>query len=230
MILLLAAMPQETELIAPRLGPACTGPWPLRHGELGGRRVALCHTGLGLSSAAAAGAAALGRLGQVDAAVNFGCAGAYPGSGLALGQAAVASEAVMADLGVACVGRWHPLDRIGIPLADGPDGCKLYNRLPVDLELGRAIAAAAGGLPRGAFASVNQVSGDPETAAAMEERWGALLEDMETAALAQVCLAHGVPFAAVRGVSNLAGQRELDLKAGAEAAQRALLAWLEAPA
>lgn len=227
MILLLAAMPQETELIAPGLGPEGEGPWPLMRGTIGGREVALCHTGLGLANAAAAGAATLARLGGVECVVNFGCAGAYAGSGLILGAAAVASEAVMADMGVACAGRWHPVRKIGIPVAHGADGGPLYNRLPVDAALGREIAGAAGGLIMGPFASVNQASGDEPTAAALEARWDAIMEDMETAALALVCLAHGVAFAAVRGVSNIAGRRELDIKAGSEAAQRALLAWLE---
>lgn len=50
------------------------------------------------------------------------------------------------------------------------------------------------------------------------------MEEMEGAAVGLVARWYAKPFAALRGVSNPAGLRELDLAAGAEAAQRALLA------
>ncbi len=226
--LLCAAVPQEAALLTPRLEPApALGGRPSWQGELGRRPVRLVITGLGLVNAAQAVTAALENLPRLQGVINFGCAGAYAGSGLNLGQAAVASQVVLADQGVLTRRRRHGLEKIGIPLGRDAAGRPIYNRLPVDRELSESLAAAAGGLARGPFASIGQVSGDPETAAGLARPWGAILEEMEGGAVALVALHYNLSFAAVRGVSNQAGHRELDLEAGARAAQEALLAWGE---
>lgn len=219
-----AAMPPEAGLISQRLAPAVPlGRRPCWRGLLGDKEAVLMLTGLGMVNAAQTTAAALEGLAQVQGVINLGCAGAYPGSGLAKGQAAVADGMVLADQGVLKSGGPLGLEKIGIPLTQGPDGQECYNRLPVDEALSRELAA--GGLARGGFATVGQVSGDLETAAGLALRWEVILEEMEGAAVAQVAAHYQVPFAAVRGISNQAGDRDLDVQAGAEAAQRAVLAW-----
>ncbi len=226
--LLCTAVPQEADLVIPHLEPApALGGRPSWQGGLGRRPVRLVITGMGQINAAQAVTAALESLPRLEGVINFGCAGAYAQSGLGLGRAAVASQVVLADQGVLTRRRRHGLDKIGIPLGRDAAGRPIYNRLPVDRELSEQLAAAAGGLAQGPFASVGQVSGDPETAAGMARPWGALLEEMEGGAVALVALHYNLAFAAVRGISNLAGYRELDLAAGARAAQRVLLAWGE---
>ena len=42
----------------------------------------------------------------------------------------------------------------------------------------------------------------------MEERWGAVCENMEGAAAAHVSLLYGVPFAEARGISNIVEDRD----------------------
>lgn len=198
--------------------------WPLYRGALGGREVALVLTGMGLVNSAAALAAALEHLPRPAALINLGCAGAYAGSGLQVGQAALASQVVLADHGVRTSRKLHGLEKTGIPLLQH-QGEAIYNRLPCHGGLNRRLALPE--LAQGVFACVAQVSGDAATAAAVEERWGAILEDMESGAAAQVAALYDLPFACLRGVSNLAGARELDVKAGAEAAQKALFKALE---
>lgn len=223
--LLAVAMEPEARLLIPRLRPApALGGRPCFSGQVAGRQVLLVLTGLGLVNAAQALTAALERLPQIEAVLNLGCAGAYAGAGLGIGQAALASQAVLAEGGIVTARGWRPLEKLGIPLYRDAQGQAYYHRWPVDPGLGALLAAANPGLPQGVFATVSQVSGDPQSAAVLEARWGAILEDMETAALAQVAALYGKPFAALRGVSNLAGQRQLDVEAGAGAAQRALLA------
>ena len=222
-----AALPVEAELLQARLTPAPTlGLRPCWQGQLGERPVFLILTGLGMVNAAQAVTAALEVHPEIEAVLNLGCAGAYAGSGLELGQAALATQAVLADLGIASARGWRPLDKLGIPLMQDPAGSPIYHRLPADPALNQMLDPG-GTLPRGIFATVAQVSGDQSVARDLAQRWGALLEDMESAAVAQVALWYGKPFAALRGVSNLAGQRELEVKAGARAAQEALLAALE---
>ncbi len=223
--LVAVAMPQEGELVAARLeGPSTVGGRPLYRGRVGARGLWLLVTGMGLVNAAQAVTAVLERLPRPAALLSLGCAGAYPGSGLEVGAAAVAREVVLADHGVRTQRRLHSLEVVGIPLARDRRGRGVYHRFPCDPGLVESLAG--GRLATGTFATVVQVSGDPATAAVLARRWGAVLEDMESAALAQLALHYRLPFAALRGVSNLAGRRELDLRAGAEAAQRALLAAL----
>lgn len=223
--LLAVAMEPEARLLIPRLKPAPPlGRKPCYQGRLAGRQVHLVLTGLGLVNAAQAVAAALERLPGVEAILNLGCAGAYAGSGLKVGDAALASQAVLADGGLLTSQAWRPLERLGLPLFTDGQGRDYYHRWSCHPGLNDLLARARPGIRQGVFATVNQVSGDPATAVVMEGRWSALLEDMESAAVAQVAALYGLPCACLRGVSNIAGQRELDVAAGASAAQEVLLA------
>ena len=222
--LLVVAMRAEAELIMPRLKPVeDIGRRPAFSGRLAGREVLLVLGGMGQVNAAQATTAALEARPELGAVINLGCAGAYAHSGLGLGQAALATETVFADLGVAKDGRLHDLGVVGIPLYGARGQNDVYNRVPCDPGLSAAILAANPGLAQGAFATVERISGDPATAKAAARRWGVALEEMEGAAVGLVALHYGKPFVALRGVSNLAGDRALDLAAGAGAAMRALL-------
>lgn len=215
------AMQMEAELLISRLEPAePVSHWPLWRGVLGGQDVVLQLSGMGLVNAASAVTAALERMTDITALINLGCAGAYADSGLIVGQAALADQIVLADHGVRTSRKIHGLEKTGIPLLKRKSG-DIYNQLPCSAELNHKLALP--GLAQGAFACVAQVSGDPAIAAQVEQRWGVILEDMESGAVAQVAALYDLPFACLRGVSNMAGARELDVKAGAEAAQRALL-------
>ncbi len=217
------AMQAEAKLLIDRLEPdEPLRDWPMWRGTLGNQEVVLQLSGMGLVNSASAVAAALERLPDICALVNLGCAGAYANSGLTVGQAALANQIVLADHGVRTSRKLHGLEKTGIPLLKY-QGQEIHNYLPCHEELTSRLALPE--LAQGLFACVAQVSGDPAIAAQVEERWGAILEDMESGAIAQVAALYDLPFACLRGVSNMAGARELDVKAGAEAAQ---LVFLEA--
>lgn len=224
--LISVAMQAEAGLLINRLKPAeAIRHWPMWRGTLGGRNVVMQLSGMGLVNSASAVTAALERMPDITALINLGCAGAYANSGLTVGQAALASQIVLADHGVRTSLKLHGLEKTGIPLLKH-QGEDVYNHLPCHQKLSKRLALPE--MAHGVFACVAQVSGDPATAAGVEERWGAILEDMESGAIAQVAALYDLPFACVRGVSNMAGARELDVKAGAGAAQRALLTALGA--
>ncbi|MBU1156030.1 MAG: futalosine hydrolase, partial [Proteobacteria bacterium] len=193
-------------------------------GQLGERPVFLILTGLGMVNAAQAVTAALEAQPGVSAVFNLGCAGAYAGSGLQIGQAALATEVVLADMGVQNSEGLQGLDEVDIALAGRSSGWPLYNRIPCDPGLNELVMRANPGITLGAFATVGRISGDAATAQVVAGRWGAIMEDMESAAVGLVARWYAKPFAAIRGVSNPAGLRELDVAAGADAAERAFLA------
>jgi futalosine hydrolase len=225
-MLLTAAMPSEAELLIPHLnGVGKLGKRPFWQGRLGKEKVWLVLTGLGMINAAQAVTAALENLVSCRVVVNIGCAGAYEDD-LGLGQAVLARRVVLADMGVKSQGTWRDLSAIKIPLIPPEEGQKpIFNVFECDKGLNREFLDVCPGLLTGVFATVSQVSGDIESARTVADRWQARLEDMETAAVAQVAALYQKKFTAIRGVSNLAGDRRLDVKKGAEAAQKAVLAY-----
>lgn len=193
-------------------------------GTLGGAPVVLLPCGMGKANAAHALTALL-ETREVGGVVGFGIGGAYPGSGLAAGEVALADACVYGDEGVQAPGGWLSTEGIGIPLWGG-----LHNAFPVDrrwMEAARAALEAAGIPARtGPFVTVSCCSGTDALAAEMEARVpGALCEGMEGAALAHVAAIYGVPFLELRAVSNRVENRDLArwrIAEAAEAVQRAV--------
>ena len=217
MIALIAAVPLETELLRREMAPCevrrCGGK-ALYHGTLAGQAVALQHCGVGKANAAATTALLLDNL-HPEAVLCFGCAGAYPGSGLQIGDLILASEEIYGDEGAMTSGGFLDMEALGFPLAEA-GGERWFNRFPADPELlgrnHRLIAAQAGAERRvavGPLVTVSTCSGTTALGLALERRTGALGESMEGAAVAQLCAGFGVPFFEVRGISNLVEDRDL---------------------
>lgn len=178
--------------------------WDVTYGRLAGTDVALANTGIGKVNAAAGTAIALATV-RPSHVVLVGIGGAYPGSGLALGEVAVAASETHLDSGVGQGAAWQGLEAIGFPLlATEPP---TYNRIELDHALATSAATAAGAkaLP---FATGEAVTESPARARMLERRHGAAVESMEGAAVAQVAVAHGVPFVELRAVSNVVGVRD----------------------
>lgn len=78
--------------------------------------------------------------------------------------------------------------------------------------------------------TVSTCSGTDQAAQSMVERTGGICENMEGAAVAQICRLYEVPFLELRGISNQVENRDLerwDLPAGSRIAQKALMAYLQ---
>ena len=227
MILVVAAVAEELELLGSRLEPApALGRRRCMSGKVGDTQVLAVVGGIGQANAAQATTAALEALGEgIAAVVNIGCGGAYPSSGLGIGDVAVATELVFADLGLATDRGLVGFERLGMALGEGPEG-PVYDRLGADSRLCEALGSA-GVQARGGFATVERISASESIAREVARRTGAIVEEMEGAAVGLVALHYHKPFAALRGISNIAGARELNLLAGALAAQRLLIKALE---
>ncbi|MBI5189367.1 MAG: hypothetical protein HZA22_01640 [Nitrospirae bacterium] len=262
-------------------------------GRLAGREVTAVVSGVGQANTAMTLAALLEK-GDAELVVLGGCAGAYPGSGLGIGDVAVATREVYAELGVEAPGGWKPLSDIGLPLLD-IDGARYYEtfdlpvlypppsrgegRVGVNInppllpgegvggegfplvggegfplvggagvptgfmgfvpsspsppggEGGRGAGGVSSTLPlpsvpsregrggymagmgpgfkviSGPFLTVSTISGTAARGAELFARYGALCENMEGAAAAQVAALYGVPFVEVRGISNMVEDR-----------------------
>jgi len=238
MIAIIAAVPFETDLLRRHMSPCevrrC-GRRDLFRGTLFGHAVVLLHSGIGKAGAAAA-ATVLLEFCRPVAVISVGCGGAYPGSSLALGDLALATEEVYGDEGVLAPEGFLDLQHLGFPVIER-DGRKFFHRFPCDPELLQSAkplveqtANVAGRkMCAGPVVTVSTCSGTSASGAELARRTGGICENMEGAAVAQICALHGTPFLEIRGISNLTEDRDLaswDLNGGALVAQQAVMNFL----
>lgn len=178
--------------------------WERRAGRRGELSVVLVATGVGKANAAAATALALHDL-EPRCVVLVGIGGAYPGSGLEVGDVALASSETQVDSGVGHGPGWEGLDAVGFPLlsTDPPS----YNRVWFDQRFVSRVARQLG-VKAVPFGTSEAVTADPGQAEWLARRHGVAVESMEGAAVAQVAVGFGVPLIQLRGVSNVVGVRD----------------------
>lgn len=185
---------------------------PTRTGTLSGVPVLFTVSGIGKANAAAAVAAlaacgagrGAGRgpaPGPARAFVQVGVGGAYPDTGLELGQVALAATETDLDLGVGEHPKWSDLQSMGIP------GVTDDNRIDLRSPLLGRVADTIGLEPVD-FATSDSVTATTSHARYLRERFSVAVESMEGAGAARAAAALGVPFIEVRGVSNVVGERD----------------------
>ena len=135
MIALLAAVPEETNLIRAALqdfAQESVNGVTLTSGTISGRKITLAHSGIGKAAAAATAVSLLSSC-RPEALLLFGCGGAYLGATLALGDLALASGEVFGDEGVATPAGFRNLAETKLAMRRTPE--RFYNNWPVDNEL-----------------------------------------------------------------------------------------------
>ncbi len=185
----LALMPDEHKVMV-----AGRAFWP---GHLHGHEVVAVLSRIGKVAAATTATVLIERFG-VERIVFTGVAGGL-GAGVAVGDVVVADAFLQHDLDASPIFPRHEVPLYGI------------SRFPADPQLADALARAArtalpqAGLHRGLVVSGDRfVSTTAEARALQAALPDALAVEMEGAAFAQVCHDYGVPFAAVRTVSDRA--------------------------
>jgi len=156
---------------------------------------------------------------DVDSVIVCGVGGAYPGSGLEIGDVVCAESECYGDLGADSPDGFLDMQALGFPLIAKPE---LYNVLPAQIfPMPRRVR----------FVTLNTCTGRDETAHALQARTGGAVENMEGGAILHVATLAGIPAGEIRGISNHVGKRDRAswrLKEAAIAAQEALLAWISA--
>ncbi|HEY6007618.1 MAG TPA: futalosine hydrolase [Geobacteraceae bacterium] len=234
-IVIIAATPRELALLASQTDMERgldNAPFAVHEGTFAGQRVVLAVSGIGKANAAACTSFLLERYAP-RLLVSTGCAGAYPGCGIAVGDLAVAASEVYGDEGVLTPAGWEPLQTIGIPAVER-GGRRYFNEFPLSLAAAAKAVHLAGtlglALHRGRFVTVSTCSGTTARGVELKHRFDAICENMEGAALAQVALLYGVDCLEVRGVSNLVEDRDLsrwDLPLAVDEVQRFLRKFIE---
>ena len=231
MYLILAATPAETVLLRQQLvsrkTSSCAGR-ELLHGELCGVGILLGHGGIGSMLMSMQLTRLLTRH-QPRAVLLCGCGGSYPDSGLAVGDLALASAEIYGDCGITTDAGFVPLETLNIPQESrfAPIFQQSYD---LDTPL---LQNAARLLPEsrcGPFVTVNNCSNSHELSLQLQQQTGGICENMEGAAVAQVCAEFSCPLLEIRGISNPTGTRAdhlWDIPLGIKVAQEAILTLLQ---
>lgn len=190
-------------------------------------------SGMGKTNAAHAATVLIERF-SPGLVILFGVGGAYPSSGLEVGDVAVAEKEVYGDEGFQRGNRFHGTECIGIPLLKR--GRKRYfNEFPLDRKLSRKTLESARLVTKtaaGTFVTVSTCTGTKARALELEKRLGAICENMEGAAVAHVCAIYGIPMIEIRGISNIVENRDKDrwnVTLAAEHCQEVVLNVLKVP-
>jgi futalosine hydrolase len=180
-------------------------------------RVGLVVTGVGpVNAAHAATIAILER--PPSAIVVCGIGGAYPSSGLNVGDVASAEIEIYGDLGAQSPSGFLDMQSLGFPVV--PASPPLFNEIPMQVFPTNNCVR---------FVTVSTCTGTETSAREIASRTGGAIENMEGAAVAHVARLHGIPVGELRGISNIVTNRDSKswrLKEAATAAQTALLEWI----
>ncbi|MEE8104478.1 MAG: futalosine hydrolase, partial [Planctomycetota bacterium] len=169
-------------------------------------------TGVGPVAAAYSLTRRLAEAAHPPAVICCGVGGAYPGSGLEIGDVVCASTETFGDLGVETADGFLTMEDIGF---GAPPGW-------LDLSL-RPVRRAV------PFVTCATCTGTDKRAREIEARTSGAVESMEGAAIVDVARRFGVDVGEIRGISNVVGDRDRaswKLDEAADAAQKALCVWL----
>lgn len=204
-----------------------------RLGRLAGKRVILAVSGIGKVNAAHAATRLIHEYSPA-AIMNIGLGGAYPSSGLNIGDVAIAEKEIYGDEGVLLNDGFHGIDLIGMPLLK-KGRKKFFNEFALDRHLaGKAVMAARLlthhssliTIKKGIFLTLSTCTGTKKRAVELERRFGAICENMEGAAIAHICALYGIPLIEMRGISNIVEDRDRsawNIALAAENCQKAAL-------
>ena len=136
--------------------------------------------------------------------LNIGIAGAYPGSGLALGDIVMGDSEVYGDVGFEL-----PEEPRFRAVSEAPFG-RFYAE-PFPLTLAPRFCRDVTGIRRHTArgCTVNACTGTDATGHLRARLFQAGFESMEGAAVAQVGKQEGIPVCEVRAISNLAARRDM---------------------
>jgi len=210
---IVVSVPAEGSILTRGLKKVAEANLPYYKGSLAGRPVIVVVSGIGKVNASHA-ATRLILEHKPGLVMNIGVGGAYASAGLAIGDIAIAEKEIYGDEGVMLGDGLHDVTCIGIPLLQ-KGRKKYFNEFPLDRKLMRKAVTsidtdgAAFAFRSGPFVTVSACTGTARRAQEIEERFHAVCENMEGAAIAHVCARYGIPLVEMRGISNLVRDRDL---------------------
>ncbi len=216
-ILILAAVEAEVSELIENIKPkkiSIAARKKFLTGLLGEVPVGLLITGPGLVNTAQGLTAAIEQL-TPKLVIQTGWGGAFPGSGLGLGDIAVATEEINAHLGVEAANGSPGLEELPFNLFSTDKG-DYKNRSSMNEQLTEKafsiVQGAFKGQPlrvtKGPFLTVSTITATGKTVAFLYDLYHPCMEQMEGAAAVQVAFLYEIPFLEIRSVSNMVGEQD----------------------
>lgn len=172
---------------------------PFFSGSLKNIPITLAICGVGKSNSAHA----TGLLIQIfnpTIVINLGVAGAYPYTGLDIGDLVIARSERYIDEGLTTHdGFFISMQDLGIRLTGQDDITVFRLNLPSKLPKGLKI---------GDFATVSTCTGSLSKGLEIAKNFGCICENMEGAAIAHVCYYNNIPLIELRCISNIIKDRD----------------------
>jgi futalosine hydrolase len=232
---ILSSMPFESDKILATLKNIRTAKIAgkvIYKGKLSNINVLLMNTGIGKVNAAHSATCLIENF-PIRGIINLGVGGAYPRSQFKIGDVAIASKEIYGNEGVITPSGWSDIKEIGIPLVQA-DKKKYFNKFPLDKKFVEKALNSVKlftyntpyAIKSGNFVTVSTTTGIHKRAIELEKRFNAICENMEGAAIAQICTIYKIPLLEVRGISNIVGVREKskwNLKLASENCQKVVL-------
>ena len=156
---------------------------------------------------------------KIRVVINFGVAGAYPGSGAGLLDICLAEKEVLGDFGLCFADHIEPFDRKNMMVKDV---FPLSERLLRQAE--QLFIQKKTDFKKGIFVTVNCASATAKRGAMLAETHQGLLENMEGAAIAGACRLSSLPLLELRCVSNMVEDRDPGAWRLAEACEKSAAA------
>ena len=183
-------------------------------GRLAGQTICLLETGPGLVNTALTLTAAIEAV-RPALVIQTGCAGAFQEAGLVWGDIGIASKEIDAQFGVEIPGEDAIVSPLPFPILE-KGKLSVKNVYPIDPSLVEmAHSALKETMPDksvrigvGPFVTVVTVTATDARAKRLHGKYAALMENMEGAAAAHVCMRYDIPFVEIRSVSNRVGCRD----------------------
>lgn len=194
-------------------------PFNIYTGKIKKNELSFIISGIGKSNAAI-GTTYLIEKFSPDLLILFGIAGAYPSTGLSIGDVAIAEKEFYADEGVIIKEGFRGLDFINIPLLKKGKK-KFFNEFSLNKRVVNKVKRKTRvTLKAGNFVTLSTITGTAERAIELRDKYNAICENMEGAAVAHVCEIFGKDLLEIRGISNMVDNRDRsrwDVKAGIKA-------------
>lgn len=211
-IALLSPTPGESKGIRCRIQPKPAENMKIIYkGALYDKTVYFSHCGPGKVNAAHSATLLLENH-DIERLILFGIGGAYERSGMDIGDIAIAETENYGEEGVLTSDGWKPMDFIGIPLLKKEK--EYYNSYPMDSKLSRQAVVASKNcgfnVRSGNFITVSMCSGTQLAGESQRKRFNGLCENMEGAAVAQICTMYDIPMVEIRGISNIIEERDMN--------------------
>jgi adenosylhomocysteine nucleosidase len=202
--------------------------WQFHHFTIGGKPVIAVRSGMGLINAAAATERLIAEY-DPRLVLNYGCSGAHrreimPGD-LVIGQRVVHHSAVQilkdgseryAGFGYEVAGERMDAAELAtdaglVAAAESVAERFAGERWPAELFWPSDAARRAPEIHRGVVASADIWTQAIDRLDELHARHSSLCEDMEAAAIAQVCALHAIPFLTIKDISNNEYMRASDI-------------------